>query len=59
MHMRLIKDERGSNALEYGLIIGFVSLAIIVGATATGTALSNLFTSLGTMVGDVTTTIAG
>jgi pilus assembly protein Flp/PilA len=59
MYMRLIKDERGSNALEYGLIIGFVTLAIIVGVQAAGLALSNLYTSIGTMVGNVATTISG
>ena len=55
---RFVRDESGSNALEYGLIIGFVSIAIIAGATAAGTALSAMFTAIGTKVGAISTTIA-
>lgn len=48
-------DEAGSNALEYGLIVGLVSLACVVGATSAGTALGTLFTNIGSNV----TTMAG
>jgi pilus assembly protein Flp/PilA len=43
---RLAKDESGSNALEYGLIVGLISLAIIAGATAAGLALSGMLQTL-------------
>jgi pilus assembly protein Flp/PilA len=54
---RFSRDESGSNALEYGLIVGFVSLAIVAGASAAGTALGTMFTKIGTAVGTVTTSI--
>jgi len=43
---RFATDDSGSNALEYGLIVAFVSLAIIAGATTAGTALNGMFTAL-------------
>lgn len=55
---RLAKDESGSNALEYGLIVGLVSLAIVTGATAAGTALGGMFSALGTRLTGLTTTIS-
>lgn len=45
---RFVTDDAGSNALEYGLIVAFVSLAVVVGATAAGTALGTLFSTIGT-----------
>jgi len=50
MLIRLIRDDRGSNALEYGLIVGLISLAIVAGAGATGTALGNIFNAVSTQV---------
>jgi len=55
---RFIRDESGSNALEYGLIVAFVSLAVVAGATTAGTALGGMFTALGTRLGAVTTTVS-
>jgi len=43
---RFIRDASGSNALEYGLIIAFVSLAVVAGATAAGGSLNTMFSSL-------------
>jgi pilus assembly protein Flp/PilA len=57
MLMRFLRNEHGSNALEYGLIIGFVSLAIVVGATAAGGALNTMFTDLGAALGTIATSI--
>lgn len=54
---RFAKDESGSNALEYGLIVGFVSLAVVAGATAAGTALGAMFSALGLKIVAVTGTI--
>jgi pilus assembly protein Flp/PilA len=47
---RLVQDESGSNALEYGLIVGLISLAIAAGATAAGQSLGNMFNSIGNAI---------
>jgi pilus assembly protein Flp/PilA len=43
---RFVEDESGSNALEYGLIVGLISLAIAAGATAAGQSLSTMFNTI-------------
>ena len=43
---RLINDESGATALEYGLIAGLVAVAIIAALSALGTSLTSLFTSV-------------
>jgi pilus assembly protein Flp/PilA len=43
---RLMKDESGATAIEYGLIAALISVALITGATALGTSLNNQFTNL-------------
>jgi len=55
---RLAKDESGSNALEYGLIVGLISLAIVAGATAAGSALNTLLGAIGTKISAEATTIS-
>ena len=40
---RFVKNESGATAIEYGLIAALVGIAIIVGATALGTALNSTF----------------
>ncbi|OAP41506.1 pilus assembly protein [Sinorhizobium glycinis] len=45
---RLMKDESGATAIEYGLIAALISVALITGATALGEQLNTLFTDLGT-----------
>lgn len=44
------KDERGAIATEYGLLVGFIALAIVVGVTAFGTALNGFFNALANSV---------
>jgi len=39
-----INDEAGASAIEYGLLVGLIALAIVAGATLLGTSISNLFT---------------
>jgi pilus assembly protein Flp/PilA len=56
---RLFRDESGSNALEYGLIVALISLAVVTGAGVAGTAFGTMFSALGTEVDTVTTTITG
>jgi pilus assembly protein Flp/PilA len=36
----LLKEDSGATAIEYALIAGFVSIAIVAGATAVGTSLN-------------------
>lgn len=44
---RLMKDESGATAIEYGLIAALISVALITGATALGNSLDSTFTKLG------------
>jgi pilus assembly protein Flp/PilA len=39
----LQKSERGASAVEYGLLVGLIAVAIILAVTALGSGLSNLF----------------
>ncbi|ASY58802.1 MULTISPECIES: Flp family type IVb pilin [Sinorhizobium] len=43
---RLMKDESGATAIEYGLIAALISVALITGATQLGDQLDLLFTGL-------------
>lgn len=43
---KLLKDESGATAIEYGLIASLIAVAIITGATTLGSNLSNTFTNL-------------
>ncbi|HEX6980596.1 MAG TPA: Flp family type IVb pilin [Alphaproteobacteria bacterium] len=40
---RLLRDESGATAIEYGLIAALVSVAAIVALQAMGTSLTNIF----------------
>ena len=51
---RFSKDESGATAIEYGLIATLISVAIIAGATALGSALDGLFSGLGGVMGGIT-----
>ncbi len=41
--IRFFKDEEGATAVEYGLIVVLIAIAIIVGAGLLGTNLNALF----------------
>lgn len=45
---RLLKDESGATAIEYGLIAALIAVALITGATALGNALNTQFNGLST-----------
>jgi len=36
-------DERGATAVEYGILVTFIALAIVVGATALGDGINGMF----------------
>jgi pilus assembly protein Flp/PilA len=38
-----INDEEGASAIEYGLLVGLIALAIVAGATALGGSISGMF----------------
>jgi len=40
------KDESGASAVEYGLLVSLIAVAIIVAVTALGTKLSNVFSGV-------------
>ena len=45
-----LKDEEGQDMVEYALLLGFIALVAVVGATALGTAVDNKFNSLKTQI---------
>ncbi|RMH69334.1 MAG: Flp family type IVb pilin [Actinomyces sp.] len=47
---RLIQDESGATAIEYGLIAALVSVVIIGALTTLGSNLSTLFSSIASTV---------
>ncbi|MGA1343672.1 MAG: Flp family type IVb pilin, partial [Hyphomonas sp.] len=46
MFARLLKDESGATAIEYGLIAALIAVAIIGGVTALGTSANDTFTTV-------------
>jgi pilus assembly protein Flp/PilA len=51
---RLARDEAGATAVEYGLIIAFIFLAIIGGLTAFGGANNAEYTRIGNAIAGAT-----
>lgn len=47
---RLMKDESGATAIEYGLIAALIGVAIITGARSLGGALNNKFVAIANTV---------
>ncbi|MCA1300797.1 Flp family type IVb pilin [Stappia indica] len=54
---RFAKDESGATAIEYGLIAGLISIAIVTAVAAAGGSVASIFgkvsTALGTADGKV------
>ncbi len=46
----LFRNDSGSNALEYGLILSLISITIVAGATAAGVALGGLFGGIAALI---------
>jgi len=43
---RLVRDEEGQDLIEYGLLIGIITVACIVGILAIGPKVGSYFTNL-------------
>ena len=48
LFVRILNDETGVTAIEYGLITGLISIVILVAVTAIGTSLQGLFQTIAT-----------
>lgn len=48
MLLRLLKDERGATAIEYGLIAALISLACVIAFASLGLNLAGVFTTIRT-----------
>ncbi len=53
---RLLRDETGATAIEYGLIAALISVALIAGASTLGNSLDSTFNGIG---GKITTSTSG
>jgi len=47
---RFMNDESGATAIEYGLIVSLIAVAIVTAVTTVGTNLTTKFTSIGTSI---------
>jgi pilus assembly protein Flp/PilA len=52
---KLIRDEQGATAIEYGLIAALIAVAAIVGMQALGTTLQGTFNNVSTKMQPGTT----
>lgn len=51
LRLKMLRDEKGATAVEYGLMVALIALAIIVAVTLLGTNLAALFTSIANTIG--------
>lgn len=51
---RFLNDEEGATAIEYGLIAGLISVAIVAILTTLGEDLTNIFTKISEEIQKVT-----
>jgi pilus assembly protein Flp/PilA len=47
---RLQREDRGATAVEYGLLVSLIAIAIIVAVTLVGTNLTTLFNDVATKI---------
>ena len=45
--LKLIREEEGVTAIEYGLLTALISVVIIAAVTTVGTNLNTMFTTIG------------
>jgi len=48
--LRLIREDEGATAIEYGLIAGLVAVVLIGALTLTGTSLQSVFNTVATQL---------
>ena len=48
--LEISRDERGATAVEYGLILALIFLAMVVGVVAVGNSTSGLWTNVSSQV---------
>lgn len=51
MLKRLVKDEDGATAVEYGILVGLIAAGVIVGASTLGTNVAAAFGHLNDTMG--------
>lgn len=51
---RVVRDETGAAAVEYGLLAALIAVAFFAGAQLLGTNLQTLFNNIATFLGGVT-----
>jgi len=49
----MLKSDEGATAVEYGLMVALIAVAIIAAVTAVGTSLSGMFSSVGTKLSGI------
>jgi len=47
-----VRDEQGQDLIEYALLAGFISLAVVTAVTQVGTALNGLYNNVEDKVND-------
>jgi len=50
---RLLRDESGATAIEYGLLVALIAIAMIAALTTTGTSLAGVFDTITTTMAAV------
>ena len=49
---RFVSDEQGQDLIEYALLAGFISLAVVTAVTSVGTALNGLYGTVDDKIND-------
>jgi len=47
---QFVRDEQGQDLIEYALLAGFISLAVVAVVTNVGTSLNSLYNNVNTQV---------
>jgi pilus assembly protein Flp/PilA len=56
---RFVRDEQGQDLIEYALLAGFISLAVVTAVTNVGTSLNSLYDTVDQQVQDAGDGAAG
>lgn len=54
--LNFLKDEEGASAVEYGLIVGLIAVAVVTVLVSMGGGLNTLFTKVDTNIDTANTT---